>query len=102
LDISHAVKLAQKYPQVRFAHCGGSLEIRFRSDQRRSYFGYIDELPVSHGVIAAMRRRVKNSAFIAAKPFRRYYANQFITLVRNPLNRHYYASYFTGDWSVAV
>jgi len=107
LDIFlNAVKLAPKYPQVRFAHCGGPLEIRFRSDQTSAViFGYIDGMPVSQWRNCRYATKSKKTrASLRRNPFRRYYAISIhLRSVRNPLNRDITTQViFTGDWSLPV
>ena len=47
----HVLKMAAKYPKVRFAHCGG-LWKQGNPSNITSYFGYIDECQYLNGVVA--------------------------------------------------
>ena len=48
----HAVKMAEKYPNARFAHCGGLWNAAKHPKNSGSYFGYIDECQYLNGVVA--------------------------------------------------
>ena len=49
----HMLKMAEKYPKVRFAHCGGMWTEGKHPKNTGSYFGYIDECQYLAGVVAA-------------------------------------------------
>ena len=49
----HMLKMAEKYPKVRFAHCGGLWTQGKHPANTGSYFGYIDECQYLAGVVAA-------------------------------------------------
>src|SRR5271165_3376050 len=49
----HVLKMAEKYPQVRFAHCGGLWTEGKHPRNAGSFFGYIDECQYLNGVAAA-------------------------------------------------
>ena len=63
----HILALAPKYPDVRFAHCGG-LWSEGKPKNAGSFFGYIDECQYLNGVIAGHMSKSKKIGFIAAKP----------------------------------
>ncbi len=48
----HVLKMAEKYPKVRFAHCGGLWTEGKHPKNVGSYFGYIDECQYLNGVVA--------------------------------------------------
>ena len=64
----HAIKMAEKYPNVRFAHCGGLWTEGKHPKNAGSYFGYIDECQYLNGVVAGHTTKSKKLGFIAAKP----------------------------------
>src|SRR5258708_6230215 len=64
----HILKLAEKYPKVRFAHCGGLWTEGKHPKNVGSYFGYIDECQYLDGVVAGHASKSKKLGFIAAKP----------------------------------
>ena len=63
----HVLKMAEKYPDVRFAHCGGMWTDKDPKNVG-SFFGYIDECEYLSGVVAAHVSKTKKLGFIAAKP----------------------------------
>ena len=63
----HVLKMAAKYPNVRFAHCGG-LWKQGNPSNITSYFGYIDECQYLNGVVAGHMSKSKKLGFVAAKP----------------------------------
>jgi len=63
--------MAEKYPKVRFAHCGG-MWTRQAPHEHGSYFGYIDECQYLAGVVAGFNQlKSKKLGFIAASRSRR-------------------------------
>src|SRR5262249_34952946 len=48
----HVLRMAEKYPKVRFAHCGGLWTEGKHPKNVGSYFGYIDECEYLDGVVA--------------------------------------------------
>ena len=64
----HMLKMAEKYPKVRFAHCGGLWTEGKHPKNAGSYFGYIDECQYLNGVVAGHTSKSKKLGFIAAKP----------------------------------
>ncbi len=57
----HVVKVAKKYPDVRFAHCGGLWQKGRDPMNAGSFFGYIDEAQYLNGVIAGHMSKSKSS-----------------------------------------
>ena len=48
----HLLRLAEKYPKIRFAHCGGLWTEGKHPKNAGSYFGYIDECQYLNGIVA--------------------------------------------------
>lgn len=99
----HVLKMAAKYPKVRFAHCGG-LWKSGEPANITSYFGYIDECQYLNGVVAGHASRTKKLGFVAAKPIPQVLRNiNAFTLgaqsVDPSITTHVI---FTGDWSMPV
>src|SRR5262245_33100655 len=63
----HVLKLANKYPKVRFEHAGG---LWTEQDPKNvgSYFGYIDEAQHVAGIVAGATTKTGKLGFVAAKP----------------------------------
>jgi simple sugar transport system substrate-binding protein len=101
---SHAVKLAPKYPDVRFAHCGGLWKAGTDPVNVGSYFGYIDECQYLNGVAAGYATKSKKLGFVAAKPIPQVLRNiNSFTLGAQSVKPDIATSViFTGDWSVPV
>jgi simple sugar transport system substrate-binding protein len=64
----HMLRMAEKYPKVRFAHCGGMWTEGKHPKNASSYFGYIDECQYMAGIVAGYTSKTKKLGFIAAKP----------------------------------
>lgn len=99
----HVLKMAEKYPDVRFAHCGG-LWSEGKPKNVGSFFGYIDECEYLSGIVAAHASKSKKLGFIAAKPIPQVLRNiNSFTLgaqsVDPAITTHVI---FTGDWSMPV
>lgn len=99
----HVLKMAAKYPDVHFAHCGG---LWTDKDPKNisSFFGYIDECEYLSGIVAAHASKSKKLGFIAAKPIPQVLRNiNAFTLgaqsVDPSITTHVI---FTGDWSLPV
>ena len=63
----HVMKMAEKYPDVTFLHCGG-LWAEGHPKNAHSYFGYIDEPQYLSGIVAGHASKTKKLGFVAAKP----------------------------------
>jgi simple sugar transport system substrate-binding protein len=63
----HMLKLASKYPTIRFEHCGG-LWTDKDPKNAGSYFGYIDEAQHVSGIVAGHSTKSGKLGFVAAKP----------------------------------
>ena len=62
--LDHALKVAEKYPEVHFAHSGGLKT----SDNLMTYFAEIDQAMYLSGVAAGLTTKTNKLGFIAAHP----------------------------------
>ena len=62
--LDHALKVAEKYPEVYFAHSGGLKT----SDNLMTYFAEIDQAMYLSGVAAGLTTKTNHLGFIAAHP----------------------------------
>jgi len=99
----YVLKMAEKYPQVRFAHCGGMWTDKDPKNAG-SFFGYIDECEYLSGVVAAHASKTKKAGFIAAKPIPQVLRNiNSFTLGAQSVDPTFTTHViFTGDWSMPV
>src|ERR1700678_4555244 len=99
----HMVKMATKYPKVRFEHCGG-LWTDKDPKNAGSYFGYIDEAQYVSGIVAGYTSKTGKLGFVAAKPTRQVLRNiNAWTLGAKLANPKITTQViFTGDWSMPV
>src|SRR5260221_4068506 len=63
----HILKMAEKYPDVTFLHCGGLYNESKHPKNVGSYFGYIDEAEYVSGIVAGLNTKTKKLGFVAAK-----------------------------------
>lgn len=100
----HVLKVAEKYPKVRFAHCGGLWTKGKHPTNVGSYFGYIDECQYLNGVVAGHVTRSKKLGFIAAKPIPQVLrnVNAFTLGARSVRPDLTVQVIFTGDWLLPV
>lgn len=100
----HMLKVAAKYPNVRFAHCGGMWTEGKHPKNAGSYFGYIDECQYLAGIVAGHTSKTKKLGFIAAKPIPQVLRNiNAFTLGARSVDPAFTTRViFTGDWSVPV
>lgn len=100
----HVLKMAAKYPDVRFAHCGGMWTEGKHPKNVGSFFGYIDECQYLNGVVAAHVSKTKKLGFIAAKPIPQVLRNiNAFTLGAQSVDPAFTTRViFTGDWSLPV
>ncbi len=100
----HMLKMAEKYPKVRFAHCGGMWTEGKHPKNASSYFGYIDECQYLAGVIAGYTSKTKKLGFIAAKPIPQVLRNiNAFTLGARSVDPSITTRViFTGEWSMPV
>lgn len=100
----HVLKMAEKYPSVRFAHCGGLWTEGKHPKNVGSFFGYIDECQYLNGIAAASASKGKKLGFIAAKPIPQVLRNinAFLLGARSVDPKATVRVIFTGDWSLPV
>jgi basic membrane protein A and related proteins len=100
----HMLKMAEKYPKVRFAHCGGLWTAGKHPKNTGSYFGYIDECQYLNGVVAGFASKGKKLGFIAAKPIPQVLRNinAFTLGARSVDPKITTQLIVTGDWSLPV
>jgi simple sugar transport system substrate-binding protein len=100
----HMIKMAEKYPKVRFAHCGGLWTAGKHPKNTGSYFGYIDECQYLNGVVAGATSKSKKIGFIAAKPIPQVLRNinAFLLGARSVDPKITCQLIVTGDWSLPV
>jgi len=100
----HMLRVAEKYPKVRFAHCGGMWTEGKHPRNTGSYFGYIDECQYLNGVIAGFASKLKKIGFIAAKPIPQVLRNinAFTMGARSVDPKITCQLIITGDWSLPV
>jgi len=100
----HILRVAEKYPKVRFAHCGGLWTEGKHPRNAGSYFGYIDECQYLNGIAAGYASRSKKIGFIAAKPIPQVLRNiNAFTLGAQSVDPKITTQLiFTGDWALPV
>ncbi|MGH7355684.1 MAG: BMP family ABC transporter substrate-binding protein [Candidatus Rokuibacteriota bacterium] len=100
----HILRMAEKYPKVRFAHCGGLWTEGKHPKNAGSYFGYIDECQYLNGIVAGHTSKTKKLGFIAAKPIPQVLRNinAFTLGARSVDPRITTQLIITGDWSLPV
>ena len=100
----HILKIAEKYPNVLFFHCGGMYDAAKHPKNVGSYFGYIDEAEYLNGIVAAHATKSKKLGFIAAKPIPQVLRNinAFTLGARSVKPDVTVTAVFTGDWSLPV
>jgi basic membrane protein A len=100
----HILKVAAKYPDVTFFHCGGVHDAAKHPKNVGTYFGYIDEAQYLNGVIAGHATKSGKLGFIAAKPIPQVLRNvNAFTLGAKSVNPKITTTVvFTGDWSMPV
>jgi basic membrane protein A len=100
----HILKVAAKYPDVTFLHCGGLYDAAKHPKNVGSYFGYIDEGQYLNGVVAGYTSKTGKLGFIAAKPIPQVLRNiNAFTLGARSVNPKITTTVvFTGDWSMPV
>ncbi len=97
------IKMAVKYPKLRFEHCGG-LWTDKDPKNAGSYFGYIDEAQHVAGIVAGYMSKSGKLGFVAAKPIPQVLRNiNAWTLGAKLANPKITTQViFTGDWSMPV
>lgn len=99
----HVIRMAAKYPTLRFEHCGG-LWTDKDPKNAGSYFGYIDEAQYVSGIVAGYATRTGKLGFVAAKPIPQVLRNiNAFTMGAKLANPNAMLQViFTGDWSMPV
>src|ERR1700748_2756739 len=99
----HMIKMANKYPKLRFEHCGG-LWTDKDPKNAGSYFGYIDEAQYISGIVADYSTKSAKLGFVAAKPIPQVLRNiNAFTLGARSVNpKATVQVIFTGEWSMPV
>ena len=64
----YMLKMAAKYKDIQFRHCGGLWQKDKHPMNTGSYFGYIGMCQYLNGIAAAHTSKTKKLGFIAAKP----------------------------------
>jgi basic membrane protein A and related proteins len=100
----HLLALAAKFPDVRFAHCGGMWTEGKHPKNAGSFFGYIDECQYLNGVVAGHMTKSNKIGFVAAKPIPQVLRNinAFLLGARSVKPAITCNVIFTGDWSMPV
>jgi len=99
----HMLKMAAKYPKVRFEHAGG-LWTEKDPKNAASYFGYIDEAQHVAGIVAGATSKTGKLGFVAAKPIPQVLRNinAYLLGARLANPKTTLQVIFTGDWSMPV
>ena len=100
----HILKIATKWPDVMFLHCGGLWDAAKHPKNVGSYFGYIDEPVFASGIVAGHMSKSKKLGFIAAMPIPQVLRNiNSFTLAARSVNPAITTTVvFTGGWSNPV
>ncbi|MDF1763625.1 MAG: BMP family ABC transporter substrate-binding protein [Oleibacter sp.] len=100
----HILKLAPKYPDVTFLHCGGLWDASKHPKNVGSYFGYIDEAVYLSGIVAGHMSKTGKLGFIAAIPIPQVLRNiNAFTLGAQSVNPDITTNVvFTGGWANPV
>src|SRR6202047_1294237 len=99
----HVLKIAKKYPKVRFEHAGGLWTDKDPTNVG-SYFGYIDEAQHVAGIVAGATTKTGKLGFVAANPIPQLLrnVNAFILGAKLANPNATLQVIFTGDWSMPV
>ncbi|MDE5455823.1 BMP family ABC transporter substrate-binding protein [Bradyrhizobium sp. CSA112] len=99
----HVIKMANKFPKLRFEHCGGLWSDKDPKNAG-SYFGYIDEAQYVSGIVAGYSTKSGKLGFVAAKPIPQVLRNinAFTLGARLANPKATTQVIFTGDWSMPV
>jgi len=99
----YMLKMATKYKDVQFRHCGG-LWTDKNPMNTGSYFGYIGMCQYLNGIAAAHATKSKKLGFIAAKPIPQVLinVNSFALGARSVDPTITTSVIFTGEWSMPV
>jgi len=100
----HILKMAKKYPDVTFLHCGGLWDASKHPKNVGSYFGYIDEPVYLAGIVAGLMSKTNKLGYIAAIPIPQVLRNinSFTMGARSVNPKITTHVVFTGGWSNPV
>ncbi|MGE0255389.1 MAG: BMP family ABC transporter substrate-binding protein [Alphaproteobacteria bacterium] len=100
----HMIKMAGKYSDAFFLHCGAMWQQGKHPANTGSYFGYIDEGQYLNGIVAGHATKSGKLGFIAAKPIPQVLRNinAFTMGARSVKPTITTQVIFTGDWSMPV
>ncbi len=100
----HILKIAPKYPDVMFLHCGGLYDASKHPGNVGSYFGYIDEAVYVSGIVAGHMSKTGKLGYIAAIPIPQVLRNiNNFTMAARSVNPEIRVQVvFTGGWSNPV
>jgi simple sugar transport system substrate-binding protein len=100
----YMLRMAKKYKDVQFRHCGGLWLKDKHPLNAGSYFGYIGMGQYLNGVVAGHMTKSKKLGFIAAKPIPQVLinVNSFTLGARSVDPSIMVQVIFTGDWSMPV
>ena len=100
----HTLRLAARYPKVKFLHCGGLWDEKQHPDNIGTYFGFLDECQYLSGIVAAHATKSKKLGFVGGKaiPQVRRNINAFTLGARSIDPEITCTVIFTGDWSLSV
>lgn len=100
----HILKLAPRYPDVMFLHCGGLWDANKHPKNVGSYFGYIDEPVYVSGIVAGHMSKTGKIGYIAAIPIPQVLRNiNNFTMAARSVNPNITTTVvFTGGWSNPV
>src|ERR1700722_12595854 len=100
----YMLKMAAKYKDIQFRHCGGLWQKEKHPMNTGSYFGYIGMCQYLNGIAAAYATKTKKIGFIAAKPIPQVLINinSFALGARSVDPTITTSVIFTGEWSMPV
>ena len=100
----HILKIAKKYKDVMFLHCGGLWDPKKHPKNVGSYFGYIDEPVYLSGIVAGLTTKTNKLGYIAAIPIPQVLRNinSFTMGARSVNPKITTHVVFTGGWANPV
>ncbi len=100
----YLLRMAKKYPDIQFRHCGGLWDKARDPMNAGSYFGYIGLGQYLNGIVAAHTTKTRKLGFVAAKPIPQVLINinSFTLGARSVDPSITVQVIFTGDWSMPV
>ena len=100
----YMLRMAEKYKNVQFRHCGGLWDKAKHPANAGSYFGYIGMCQYLNGIAAGHASKTKKIGFVAAKPIPQVLinVNSFALGARSVDPSITCQVIFTGDWSMPV